>query len=434
MAANSGTGYLCHQCAKAGGQDPFKKPTIPKKRTEKRNITTFEERRFPTLVSLCIQLITKHIDDVEALGDIGAMNVEAISKALSKNRGLTPQNAHLFYNPTNASLTLFDATNLPSPALETLVYHNANLVSLRLDFCGHLDDKAFTVFSTGLPSLTRLELLGPFLVRSPAWQAFFKSHPKLEGFLVTQSPRFDEACIKALIKNCRKVTDLRLKEIGKMSDVFLSEIKGLKLRYLDLADPTSSCSEKAMIALLRAVGKTVTHLDVSKHDLLTDGFLTKGLQAHAKKLDSLVLGHLPELTDEGVGAFFEGWKGSPPLLSLDMSRNDALAGAALKGAFKHSGRRLEVLNINGWKDVPEEDLMIIGHVGTELRKVDVGWCRAVDDFVVKAWLEGEELRGVVQGGCSRLEELKVWGCNRVTAACPRRKGLVIFGIESQASV
>ena len=34
------------------------------------------------------QLITKHIDDIEALGDIGSLNVEAISKALSKNRGL----------------------------------------------------------------------------------------------------------------------------------------------------------------------------------------------------------------------------------------------------------------------------------------------------------------------------------------------------------
>jgi hypothetical protein len=38
------------------------------------------------------QLITKHIDDIEALGDIGSMNVEAISKALSKNRGLSVRN------------------------------------------------------------------------------------------------------------------------------------------------------------------------------------------------------------------------------------------------------------------------------------------------------------------------------------------------------
>jgi DNA repair protein RAD7 len=120
LAANSGEGFLCHQCAKAGGNDPFKKST-PKKRkapADKRNITTFEEKRSPSLVSICIQvsrttplarkhaknkrqLITKHIDDIEALGDIGSMNVEAISKALSKNRGLLVQNGfyHFLFSP-----------------------------------------------------------------------------------------------------------------------------------------------------------------------------------------------------------------------------------------------------------------------------------------------------------------------------------------------
>jgi DNA repair protein RAD7 len=35
-----------------------------------------------------MKLITKHIDDIEAFGDIGAMNMDAISKALSKARAL----------------------------------------------------------------------------------------------------------------------------------------------------------------------------------------------------------------------------------------------------------------------------------------------------------------------------------------------------------
>ena len=39
-------------------------------------------------ISAFHQLITKHIDDVEAFGDIGAMNTEAIAKALAKNRCL----------------------------------------------------------------------------------------------------------------------------------------------------------------------------------------------------------------------------------------------------------------------------------------------------------------------------------------------------------
>lgn len=34
------------------------------------------------------QLISRYINDVEALGDIGAVNMDEIAKALSKNRGL----------------------------------------------------------------------------------------------------------------------------------------------------------------------------------------------------------------------------------------------------------------------------------------------------------------------------------------------------------
>ncbi|KAF8162684.1 hypothetical protein B0H34DRAFT_692552 [Crassisporium funariophilum] len=438
MAANSGNGYLCHQCAKAGGNDPFKKPAIPKKRkapADKRNITNFEEKRFPSLVSVCIQLITKHIDDIDALGDIGTLNVEAISKALSKNRGLTPENAHLFYNAGNASLTLFDATNLPSPAFETLAYHNANLTSLRLDFCGHLDDKAFKVFSTSLASLERIELLGPFLVRPLGWQSFFKSHPNLEAFLITQSPRFDDACVKSLVENCPGLKELRLKEIGHMNDVFLKEIRGFKkgLQYLDLSDPSQSCGEDAMIALLRSVAcKSLSHLNLSKHDLLSDEFLSKGLLPFTKILRSLTLSYLPELTDTGVSTFFSDWTNAA-LVSIDLSRNDQLGNAALESLMKHSGSQLEELNVNGWKEVGEDALMMVGRLGKELKRVDVGWCREMNDFVMKFWLEGEIVRRASKGGCTKLEEIKVWGCNKITHACPRKKGVLLIGVESHTS-
>ena len=35
-----------------------------------------------------LQIITRNIDNIEALGDIGTMNMQEISKAISKTRGL----------------------------------------------------------------------------------------------------------------------------------------------------------------------------------------------------------------------------------------------------------------------------------------------------------------------------------------------------------
>ena len=95
--------------------------------------------------------------------------------------------------------------------------------------------------------------------------------------------------------------------------------------------------------------------------------------------------------------------------------------------MKHSGKQLEELNINGWKDVDEDALKSIGRLGKELKKLDVGWCRAVDDFLLKMWFEGEVVRGVHKGGCGNLKEVKVFGCNKISHSCPRKvSSLVVF--------
>ena len=226
------------------------------------------------------------------------------------------------------------------------------------------------------------------------------------------------------MENCTDIIDLRLKEIGHMNDYFLQRIKKLKkgLRHLDIADPTESCTDGEMISLMRLIGKSLTYLNVSKHSLLGDKFLSKGLQPYAKALQSLTLSFLPELTDEGVSKFFGAWK-NPPLKSLDISRNEVLGSLALKSLVKHSGEQLEELNINGWKDVDEPALKSIGLLGKHLKKLDVGWCRAVDDFLLKMWFEGELVHGVQESGCESLQEVKVWGCNKISHSCPRKVGL-----------
>ena len=213
-----------------------------------------------------------------------------------------------------------------------------------------------------------------------------------------------------------------------MNDYFLQQIKKLKkgLRHLDIADPTESCTENAMTLLLRSVGKSLTYLNVSKHRLLGDKFLSKGLQPYAKALQSLTLSHLPELTDEGVSKFFGAWK-NPPLRYLDISRNEVLENLSLKSLVKHSGEKLEELNINGWKDVGEPALKSIGQSAKHLKKLDVGWCRAVDDFLLKMWFEGELVHGNQEGCCESLQEVKVWGCNKISHSCPRKVGRFVGG-------
>ncbi|KAJ7873928.1 hypothetical protein B0H14DRAFT_3106798 [Mycena olivaceomarginata] len=395
MASSSDPGFLCHPCAKAGGNDPFKKPAAPRKRktpAERRTVVHIEERSFPTLVSICIDVIARHIDDVEAFGDIGALNMDAISKALSKNRSLNSENATLFYGAENTKLALYDATNLAPDGFSTLGHLNPNLTSLRLDFCGPLNDTVMASWNNSFPNLVSLELLGPFLVREAAWTAFLKSHPNLEAFLITQSPRFSLDCLTTLIDNSKNdpPPSRSARELTNLT-------------YLDLAEPSDSLTDDAAIALLAAVGANLTHLDLSGHSALTDDFLAHGIDTHMHTLASLALTHLPELTDAGLAAS---------------------ARTPSRRVVAHSGMALQELNINGWKDVGQEVLNQLAGC-RDLRRLDVGWCREVDDWVVKRIVEG----------CRALVELKVWGCNRVEGKWGEtRRGVRIHGIESQSVV
>ncbi|KAH9970354.1 RNI-like protein [Lactifluus volemus] len=425
-AADPGPGYLCHICSKESGTDPFKKPSMPRKRksaAEKRSITNYQEKKFPTLVSLCTKIISKHINDVEAFGDIGSVNLDRIIRALCRNRSLTPENVTLFYDVKNTNLNVYDGTNLEPPALKTLALLNPNLTSLRIDFCGHLDDPVLDAWSSSLPSLTSLELLGPFLVRVPAWISFFQSHRQLNGLLLNQSPRFDLECMATLTTCCPNLTKLRLKAIGKLDDTFLPYISSLKhLEQLDLSSPSTSCSQDGLIGLLHRCGTRLTHLDLSGHNELGDDFLMNGIREYAPNLISLRLDNLSTLTDEGVAGFFREWTPSS-LSTLSIARAPDVGTQALSALLDCVGSTLSALSINTWRETTAEALTSIA-TARELQTLDVGWNRAVDNWVIKA----------IMDGCPKLEEIKCWGCNRITVECPRKLNVNLLGVEKDIYV
>ncbi|KAJ7074873.1 hypothetical protein B0H15DRAFT_956997 [Mycena belliarum] len=266
-------------------------------------------------------VVARHIDNVEAFGDIGALNMEAISKALSKTRRLTSDNAPLFYSAENKRLSMYEATNLTPDAFTALGHLNPNLTTLKLDFCGPLNDAVMSSWTNSLPHLVSLELLGPFLIREAAWIAFLQAHPNMEAFLITQSPRFSL-------------------DFGKLCDAFVEPIAEIvALEYLDLAEPAEWLTDDAVIALLSKVGTTLTHLDLSGHGALTDDVLAHGLDPYAPALTS-----------------------------------------------RATLRLVRTCSRRGWKDVGE--VALSGLAGArELRTLDVGWCRAMDNFCHEEVLE-----------------------------------------------
>jgi len=360
----------------------------------------------------------------------------------------TAENAHLFYDVRNKALRLYDTTRnafpflryipliflkgLHPPAFSTLASLNPNLTHLHLDFCGRLTSPVLQDFAKSLPHLISLTLLGPFLVRSEAWVEFFRAKPDLVSFKITQSPRFDLACAQQLAESCTKLEELQLKEVGLLDDSFVEPLCALPpLKLLDLSNPSIGIEEDGWLKLMERHGRALEKFNPSWHIGFTDRVLRHGVAKHTRALSELILEGCEDLTNEPVSQFFRNWSNSswadeeesvedsmdtaddislskdtftpnPPLHVLSLARNHILSDATLTALLDHSGSALTSLNLNGLRSLSPDALVSL-RCATGLRRLDLSWCRELDDFVLKD----------VVAAMPKLEELKVWGCSRV---------------------
>ncbi|WWD17162.1 hypothetical protein CI109_101600 [Kwoniella shandongensis] len=425
--------FLCVNCCYALGIDPFAKPkkgaAVKKKPVAKKDVRSkvvhYEERKgVNPLGDICIHLIGRFIENVDQLGDIGGINMDKVCKIISKGRRLTPETAPLFYSADRETLAMYDCTRLTPEAFITLGKLCPNLQSLHLHLCGQLSTDAVTSWGKSLKHLKRLELFAPFLVRKEGWISFLKAIGKrLEGLLITQSPRIDLETIKVLVKSCPNLTELRLAEIGQLDSDCLAAMKPLrKLKFLDLSFPSSPLPDDAVSDLLSAVGGNLETLILADNPDLTDVVLLS-IAKHCPKLRNVSLRNMVELTDEGVAAFFELLKkrNQPGLVQIDLEKGHDLREKALHALIDHSGSTVEKLSLLGWREVPADSISELISC-SQLKELNIGWCRNVTDSTVKDILEG----------CQAIELMKVWGCNQLSDAVPRKKGVNVIGIETHS--
>lgn len=314
------------------------------------------------------------------------------------------------------------AQDLTPPAYVTLAGLNPNLTHLHLDLCGRLDSSVMEAFSQGLPHLTSLRLVGPFLVRAEAWIEFFRAKPDLRSFCITTSPRFNLSCVEELARNCTQLEELQLKEVGQLDDTFVEAICALPpLKVLDLSLPTSGIEEAGWMKVLARHGGTLEVFDPSWHAGFTGDALYHGLRKHVRVLSELRLAGCEGLDDESICLFFQNKRipGTeeemteecleddlaplPPLHKLSLTRNKKFSDESIRALVDHSGSTLVSLDLNSI-DTASTDALVSLRRASGLRRLDLSWCRSVDDFVMKD----------IVWGMPRLEEVRVWGCNRVS--------------------
>ncbi|KAJ1971303.1 UV-damaged DNA-binding protein rad7 [Dimargaris xerosporica] len=340
-----------------------------KRRAQKQNIG-FEQHQGPlSLVDQCIQLIGKHIHDVESLGDIGETNMDKISRIISKRRELSPESLLLFLRPDKQRLCLYDSTRLPPTSLAQIAYVCPYLTHLHLDFCGRMDDGTLELFAKNLPGLQSFHAHGTFLTTDAAFARFLTARgPQLQSFSLSQVPRFGREGMLALVQTARRLTSLRLESCERVDDdslLLLADpaVSTLdQLEHLDLSRPgaatvvgavhsTYNLKDEVIVRIVQQFGPGLRVLNLNGCHTLTDRVLNEGILPCCPRIEMLGLSECTGLTEEGLVRFFVQWKDRYPidtgLSRLDLSRCYQATDRVVQALVYHSGRALEDLNLNG---------------------------------------------------------------------------------------
>ncbi|RUS22885.1 hypothetical protein BC937DRAFT_95449 [Endogone sp. FLAS-F59071] len=417
---------VCPACAKGDGEA---KKKVQRRRRGKGERMAGEDGFIPvpSLQDVCIKLIARYIEDVEALGDIGEINMDKICKIICKNRQLNNHVARLFLNPLETQMSFYDCTGLDTIGFFNIAQFCPNLHTLKLNFCGRLSDAVTDKYASHLHHLRSLTLSGPFLVTAPAWGRLFTAlGARLEYLTLEHSPRLDLPTLDILVTSCPNLRELRLMRVAKLDDEWLPHIARLtKLETLDISHPGGSITSGPLISLLEARGSGLRELGLHGCAGLTDEALTEGVLPTCVRLQTLCIAECETLSSSAAAKLFTEWRTNglnPGLVCVDIARCTLFKDEVLEALAKHSARTLRELSVNSLEELTAKGFeALAGEKGAEpcveLREVDAGFCRAVDDEVV----------GKLMKGCAMLSVLRVWGNHKVTECAYRRKGVQLIG-------
>lgn len=304
--------------------------------------------------------------------------------------------------------------------LANVAHFCPNLKKLRLDLCGRMVSDVLTLYASHLRQLTSLELQGPFLVTAETWVSFFENvGARLTAFGLSDTYRFTDECIEALVQHCPEMTRLRLAELGKMQDGWFETIGRLeKLTSLQLVGTEMAkqvFTPEALTSLLAKVGGHLEDLALDDFPLLNDDVILEGILAHCPHLKRLSLRGAELVTPEAMVKLFTEWKTLTPgcgLEYLNLERCTLLDDDVLKAVIFHSGRTLKELNVNsleiisqvGFERIAGEGEGQDGHALVALEHLNCGFVRSMDDYALQKIIKT----------CAGLKKVEVYGCSQVT--------------------
>ncbi len=160
--------------------------------------------------------------------------------------------------------------------------------------------------------------------------------------------------------------------------------------------------------MLKAVGKNLTYLDVSKNIDLTDRVINDGIAPCCHKLKTLRLIGCEKVEAETAANMFAEWakEGVSGISHLHLDRMLKLDDSLMEPLLTHSGPELIELSLNSVDGITDKGLEVLANAKNlpVLETLDLSFVRAVDD---------DSLEKICRN-LGSLKKVSVFGCNRIS--------------------
>jgi DNA repair protein RAD7 len=173
-------GLLCPKCSKELDKDEGaakKKQKTAAGRQRRQIQSNLLDGIYPgakSLVTHCVEVLAKHVDQVEDFGDLPDAMVDKLAAILSKKRLIDPSTFNLFVRADRDAVTVYDGAKLSSDDYIKIFQIMPKIKSLRLRNAVQFKNKVIDHLLATTVELESLSLHGANLIDDERWDRFLK--------------------------------------------------------------------------------------------------------------------------------------------------------------------------------------------------------------------------------------------------------------------
>jgi len=430
-------GLLCTPCGKelakdTKAQEKAKKPVVRKgrRKLESNRLDGMLQRGPKTLQQLCIEMLAKHSEDIDELGEMPEGIMNRISEIFSKKRAMNSTTMKLFLQPDMHSVTIHEAAYLETEDYDQIFAVCPTVKKLSLRNCCQFKDSNVDYMIEKGKHLEEIQLLGANLVANDKWiELFIARGQDLKALKVEWlDAAFDDQAIEALSTFCPNLERLKIERCKKLGEDSIDAIARMEhLQHLTLRF-YSEIPHQKLINLITSVGANLRtlclehFLDASNEP--NDAVL-ETIHNTCTKLRKFRFTENNECSDAGYVNLFSNWS-NPPLYYADINStrdmdntnpdgpDDEPIGLASNGfreLMAHSGSRLEFLDISSCRHISHEAFAEVFDGNKQyphLAEINLSFCPVVDTQIIAGIFRScPSIKKVVTFGCFQVEDVVV---------------------------